>query len=457
MLKNSSRPYNLLTLQFHDKELEQQFGDYILATYRSTFQLALFLGSLLYGGFIFVDYFIHYPDFGYFLGLRLSLSIFLFICFFLTFSKRVNSFKYLGFLVILSVSCAQLGHFGLSFSASVHDFYYLLITSVLWFFGCTITRLPFKFSPYLGLFIIVSFAYHIFGQQSFDTSMIIYQVIVLLTTLITGFLANYTIEQNRRLDFLNHQLIKDQEDELLQQNEDLQELIKKLDQRNNEIQQFNYIASHDLKTPMRGIANLIQFIEEDIPQKALTKDTQSYFKLIQERINRLYNLLDGISIFSNSDAKVSYTSILLSPFLEELKTEFSNYSNAKIQIQKSLPEIFVNADELRQIFYQLLDNALEHSDQINPEIQIFERKDHLQTCICVEDNGPGISEKNQKNIFSLFRSSIDQRDGLGIGLPIVKKILTKYNGEIMLEITDQGSCRFVLFFPKKMNTQMLSY
>jgi signal transduction histidine kinase len=224
--------------------------------------------------------------------------------------------------------------------------------------------------------------------------------------------------------------------------EQLRGRSEELEALNREIEQFTYVAAHDLKSPLRGVANLAQWIEEEMSD-ALTPDTQRYFQLLHGRVVRMETIIDGLRQYAQVGKGEAYKEMVNLPQLvEELFAKSAPPAQFKISIQSELPDFIAEKSHLEQIFFQLLDNAVRHHDREDGRITVTaqEASDYYQ--FAVSDDGPGIDPRYHDKAFAIFQTlqPRDIREGAGVGLPLIKKLIEARGGSIRLRSeTGQGT------------------
>lgn len=205
----------------------------------------------------------------------------------------------------------------------------------------------------------------------------------------------------------------------------LSENISELKAKNAELNQFAHIVSHDLKGPLRGIDNVVSWIEEDHSNEMSPKMSH-YMQLIKGRIARAENLINGILSYAQiGKEKVLLEEVDLNQLLKEVVENIKLKPGTNVTVQHKMPVLTTERLLLYQVFSNLIDNAVKYNDKDQPSINIYfeERTDHFE--FFVQDNGPGIDKKYHDRIFIIFQT-LNDRDSFestGVGLAIVKKIL----------------------------------
>jgi PAS domain S-box-containing protein len=231
----------------------------------------------------------------------------------------------------------------------------------------------------------------------------------------------------------------------------LVEKIYELDQSNQQLERFAYVASHDLQEPLRKIvfyADMIQSKYEPVlPDKAKT-----YFHSLTDATLRMRVLVKDILAYYTVQ-KADFTSLDLNEALKDALCDLEislEKKNAEVTIQE-LPFIDGIPIQIHQLFENLLSNALKfsHPDR-TPAIGITATETDKEVSIFISDNGIGIEEQNLQKIFDLFQRlhSRDKFEGTGIGLAICKKIVELHNGSISASSDGMGTL-FSVVLPKK--------
>ncbi len=211
--------------------------------------------------------------------------------------------------------------------------------------------------------------------------------------------------------------------------------LRALEVSNKELDQFAYVASHDLKAPLRGIANLSQWIEEDLGDR-VTDEAREHLTLLRGRVQRMEGLIDGILQYSRTDrAQEPPESIDVGEVLTDVIELIAPPEGADIQVAEDMPVLFTERLPLQQVFMNLIGNALKYARRpdVLVEVTVDEQRDFHE--FAVTDNGPGIAPEYHERIFGIFQvlEARDSVEGTGIGLSLVKKIVENRGGEIRVE------------------------
>jgi signal transduction histidine kinase len=196
-----------------------------------------------------------------------------------------------------------------------------------------------------------------------------------------------------------------------------------LEQRNRDLDSFVHIVSHDLKAPLRAIANLSTWIEEDLGA-ALTTANQAQMTLLRSRVHRMESTIDGLIDY----ARVGHTDVMNEPvvvaqLLDEVIDSLAPPPTFQIKIAPNLPTLYTKRLLLSQVFANLVGNGIKHHDRIDGSLHIgiVECQDCYEFAIA--DDGAGIPPEQHDRVFEIFQAVNPQNrsDSTGIGLAIVKK------------------------------------
>jgi PAS domain S-box-containing protein len=215
----------------------------------------------------------------------------------------------------------------------------------------------------------------------------------------------------------------------------LGQLLKEVENINQELKDFAYIVSHDLKAPLRAISSLATWLASDYGDR-LGEEGREHLNLLLNRVKRMNNLIDGILQYSRvGHSKEEKVNVDLNELVAEVIDTLSPPENIEIRVENKLPVIYAEDTRVRQIFQNLLSNAIKYMDKPRGLVRINCERDGDYWKFSVSDNGPGIEEKYFGKIFQLFQT-LDRRDeteATGIGLALIKRIIDIYGGSIWVE------------------------
>jgi signal transduction histidine kinase len=223
------------------------------------------------------------------------------------------------------------------------------------------------------------------------------------------------------------------------------ELLEKVEKTNEELKDFAYIISHDLKAPLRGISTLTEWITKDYSDK-LDDDGKEQMQLLSSRVDRMHNLIEGVLLYSRvGRVEEQHVTVNLNELVLEVIDMLSPPEHIKITIENELPVINCERTRIQQVFQNLLSNAVKYMNKPEGKITVGCKELEDSWVFNVTDNGPGIEEKYFKKIFLIFQtlSARDDFESTGVGLTVAKKIVELYGGKIWLEsIPGQGTTFF---------------
>ena len=222
---------------------------------------------------------------------------------------------------------------------------------------------------------------------------------------------------------------------------------------NEELSRFAYIASHDLKAPLRVIENTSKWLEEDLAEH-LTGDNRENMDLMRGRVRRMEKLLDDLLEYSRvgrtTDERYQerVNGVTL---VEEIRELLSPPENFTIEVSPVFASIHVIKMPLQQVLLNLINNALKHHDKPQGIIRIGIEDHEHQYRLTVTDDGPGIPNAFHEQVFEMFKTlkPRDQVEGSGMGLAMVKKHVDLVGGTILLESVEGAGSTFTILWPKQ--------
>ena len=231
-----------------------------------------------------------------------------------------------------------------------------------------------------------------------------------------------------------------------------EELLKNLERQNESLNEYAQIVSHDLKSPLRSIHTLVTWIKGE-KENVLNQQTQQYISLIEEKVEKMDYLIEGILTFSKIDSYEDANEwVDLNEIIENIIRIIDIPPHIEVTIAKKLPVKNTNRFRMQQLFQNLISNAVIHNDKAQGKVVIDYSEDDKNYTFTVQDNGPGIPKKYRNKIFQLFESYSSDNKSTGIGLSIVKKIVEKYNGKIWIESEKEIGTTFYIKMPKQHGT-----
>jgi signal transduction histidine kinase len=226
---------------------------------------------------------------------------------------------------------------------------------------------------------------------------------------------------------------------------------EQLKKQNEELNQFSYVVSHDLKAPLRAIFKLSQWIEEDLGE-ALPPETKKNMAILRGRVFRLEALINGLLEYSKIGRdKIADENTDVQSLLKEIIDLLNPPENFVIQLPRRMPVFKTKKIMLQQVFINLLSNALKYNDKAEGLCSISVEQEGSYYKFMVTDNGVGIDKAFHKKIFGIFQTlnSRDQVEGTGIGLSIVKKCVEDMGGSVSVESSVGAGSTFAFTWPKE--------
>jgi signal transduction histidine kinase len=223
----------------------------------------------------------------------------------------------------------------------------------------------------------------------------------------------------------------------------------RLEKKNKELDQFAYITSHDLKSPLRGINNLAEWIEEDLDGK-MTPESKKYFKLLKGRVHRMEALINSILSYSRAGKTLeSQQKIETKELVTSVLNNCDIPENCSILIDDQLPNITADRREIYEVFNVFISNAINHNTSAEPIVNITGQQKGAFAEFCIADNGPGIEEEFHQKVFTIFQT-LERRDdveNIGAGLAIGKKIIEDYGGKTWVQSEKGKGANFYFTWP----------
>lgn len=232
----------------------------------------------------------------------------------------------------------------------------------------------------------------------------------------------------------------------------LERQTEELTRSNADLQQFAYIASHDLKTPLRGIDHLAVWIEQDLGDK-LDGESKKNMALLRRRVKRLEALLHDLLNYSRvnrTDAPVE--KVKPDNLLNQVFSMIKDERNFTLTIDSTNEMLSIRRTALEQVLSNLFSNAMKHHDKSEGHVHASLRMRPDGYVFVISDDGPGIPEKMRERAFQMFQTlkPRDQVEGSGMGLAIIRKIVEHQGGYIVAEDPDSGvGSQFRFYWPKQ--------
>lgn len=226
-------------------------------------------------------------------------------------------------------------------------------------------------------------------------------------------------------------------------------LIEKLERTNRDLDQFAYVASHDLKAPLRGIANLSQWIEDDLGDR-MDAQARQHMRLLRGRVTRLEGLIDGILAYSRADrAHGEASDVDVGQLARDIWELLSPPPRARLVIAPDLPTLRTQRTPLQQVLLNLIGNALKYNPDVALVVEVAGARRDDGWAFHVRDNGVGIAREFHDRIWGLFQTleARDKVESTGIGLAVVRKIVESRGGKASIESAPGAGATFTFTWP----------
>jgi len=238
-------------------------------------------------------------------------------------------------------------------------------------------------------------------------------------------------------------------------NENQKKLMARLEDVNNELSQFAYAVSHDLKAPLRAINTLSEWLVTDYGD-SLDETGQGMITEINQRVHRMFALIEGILRYSRLGRANEVKALVnLTQVSENVVNLISPPAHIEVHVQQDLPNLMAEETRMFQLLQNLIGNAVKYMDKDEGHIYVegMELEEFWE--ITIRDNGPGIPEKQHENIFKIFQTlqKSDDINSTGIGLALVKKTVELNGGTIRVESETGNGTSFIFTWPKSNETE----
>jgi signal transduction histidine kinase len=276
--------------------------------------------------------------------------------------------------------------------------------------------------------------------------------LVILALGIGGYFLYRSLKDKKQNNLVLEKEVEKRTKELQSSNEDLLNSNKQLEQSNNELERFAYIASHDLKSPLRNIISFLNLIQRKL-RGYEDNDLHEYLRFATENAKQMHVLIQDVLEFSKVDAEplikkerinLNESMMLVVQNLQETMKE----TNAEIIVEQ-MPVVHANSVHMLQLMQNLIGNGIKYNKNHFPKVEVSHNQVNGHHIFAIKDNGIGISKEYHDQIFEMFKRlhTRDEYKGTGIGLAICKKIVNSFGGRIWLDSEENNGTTFYFTLP----------
>lgn len=232
---------------------------------------------------------------------------------------------------------------------------------------------------------------------------------------------------------------------------ELEEAIAELERSNDELERFAYVASHDLKEPLRMIHSYLDLVRRRY-EGALDEDADEFIEYATDGAERMRQMIDDLLTYSRiGTTDVEFDSVdchtVLDQVLDNLRIAIEE-TNAEITVD-ALPTVIADDQQLVQLFQNLISNAISYASEADPRIHVSAAETGDGWQFSVSDNGIGIEESQFEQVFEIFSTGSNGTGSTGIGLAICEKIVARHDGDIWVESRPGEGSTFSFTLPDR--------
>ena len=310
----------------------------------------------------------------------------------------------------------------------------------------------FAFNLILLVFLKIYFYYYADGFFEMNLDYVIFYntSLSVLAMIVCYILLEVNFKTNKKLKSRLKKISTMQEVVIEERTKEIKIKSEELERSNEEIKRFASITSHDLREPIRNIMGFTQLLERSI-KKDKKEDVIEYLDYVKNSINRIDVLTKDIEDYTKLEYKIDkITDVKVNEIVDEIFNQFKDEYKGFFFNREELPVIKMNENLCQTLFYHLIKNATQYTNQPSGWVEITSKTDGEFHQFSIRDTGIGIDESYFEMVFGMFKRLHNDlnKSGSGIGLSICKKIVKAYGGEIWIEsIKGQGST-FIFQLPR---------
>jgi len=444
---------NQFILKFKDVETEDAFNTWYLDSELKVLRYSLLLGIVTFFAFIPLDNILYSDDTArQFLILRVSIALIVAISYGLTFVLIRNYRQYQTFAIVIAIICFG-ANVVFTFFDNVDDFYFYTGNSVLIIFVFILLNIRFRYLMGIAILYISVHLIVLYFNFSYSVESFAHQGYGILSVVAISLISSRIIEMQKRKDFLNQKLIKEQKRELEANIHEKDLLLNELQEKNIELDAFNYSVSHDLKTPLRNVSSFSKLLERKYKGQ-LDETGEEYLKFIIDGTSKMNVLIEDLLKYARiRHTEINIELVDMNMLVEGLFTEQARSLINKPELHKVLlPSAKGDVILLRQVWANLLSNAIKYSSKKEKSvIRIGANKNRKEITYWINDNGIGFDVKFVSRLFTLFSRLHSDKEfsGTGVGLSLVDRIVKKHGGRIWAESEPEVGSTFFFTLPVK--------
>jgi signal transduction histidine kinase len=222
-------------------------------------------------------------------------------------------------------------------------------------------------------------------------------------------------------------------------------VAEQLELRNRSLEEFAHAAAHDLKSPLRAVANLVAWLEEDLG--TVPPECYDYFRQLRRRLTHMEQLVEGLLLYARvGRSERAMEDFEPGPLIAEVVEAIEVPAGFTIRVPDALPRARGVPRLFQRVLQNLLTNAIAHHDRVSGAIAIECRvADDLE--LAVVDDGPGVPPRHAEEIFGMFKRLNAHVVGAGVGLALARRIVADHDGRIWVEPAVPRGARFVFTWP----------
>jgi PAS domain S-box-containing protein len=230
------------------------------------------------------------------------------------------------------------------------------------------------------------------------------------------------------------------------------QLLQEITSANEELTNFAYVVSHDLKAPLRAIGSLADWLATDYADK-FNEEGKEHMRLLINRVHRMGGLIDGILQYSRvGRVREALLPVDLNKVMGSVTDLLAPPAHFTITVDGALPTVVAEPTRIEQVFHNLVSNAVKYMDKPEGEVHVGSVDAGAEWQFYVRDNGPGIEQRHFERIFQLFQTLAprDRVESTGVGLALVRKIVEMYGGRVWVESVVGHGTTFWFTLPKNL-------